>query len=224
MDTTEPESLVRFQGNCRLQPLHLEPSDVTLNMYHLSASAGWLNEKFLRSAELGLVHVGVEVWGSEWSFRYYDDAWDDNILTGVHCYAPKEPGNSNYVFAEALVLGKTPLSPDECYQLIKNLKDEWPASSYHLTRRNCLTFAEHLIRQLQVPGELPKWIRGASEIGADTALVEYGWSWAKSYMTWKHAPSQPLPASPPAAPPDEDDDQGECHPKGELLGLTLIPF
>merc|ERR1719271_389150 len=109
-------------------------SEVILNMYHLSASAEWLNEKFLRSAELGLVHVGVEVWGTEWSFRYYDDAWDDKEVTGVHSYVPKVPSNNTYIFAESLPLGKTSLSAAEVYLLLRSLEDDWPASSYHLTR------------------------------------------------------------------------------------------
>jgi len=218
METTEPKA-IRFQGNCCLQPSYLD--DVTLNIYHLGSSAGWLNDKFLRSAELGLVHVGVEVWGSEVSFQYYNDAWDDKDYTGVYSYEPKEPKNSRYIFAESLVLGKTPLSPNEGYHLLKELKDAWPASTYHLTRRNCLTFAKHLVRKLQVPGELPKWIGGASELGAGDALVEYGWSWAKSYMTWKHAPTWSITSFMDNL---DEDKQDARHPKCETLGLTLIPF
>lgn len=212
---------MRVQGDWCLRPC---TSDVILNMYHLNASAGWLNKRFLRSAELGLVHVGVQVWGSEWSFRYYSDTWDDPHVTGVHRYEPHEPDSGTYVFAESLMVGSTPFSSAQVYQLLRNLKNEWPASSYHLTRRNCVTFAQHLIQELQVATELPKWIRGASEFGADHTLVEYGWSWAKSYMIWRNAPAQTLPVSPTTKTCEEEEDPDICHPKGELLGLTLIPF
>eukprot|EP00913_Durusdinium_trenchii_P000329 g301.t1 len=124
----------------------------------------------------------------EWSFQYFEDTWNDPSISGIIRCLPKQM--SGYEYQESLNLGSTTLSPSEVDDLLTELSEEYPASSYHLTHRNCLTFAQHLATRLKVPKEFPDWILGilqaSTKVGALDATVDYFWSWAKWYMIRKH--------------------------------------
>ena len=72
---------------------------------------------------------------------------------------------------------------EEVDELLAHLSEDYAASTYHLTHRNCLTFAQHLAESLKVPGQFPEWILGilqaSTKVGALDATVDYFWSWAK---------------------------------------------
>eukprot|EP00438_Fugacium_kawagutii_P007553 Skav217692 [mRNA] locus=scaffold1925:29859:35237:+ [translate_table: standard] len=134
----------------------------------------------------------------EWSFQYYEDTWNDPSISGIMRCTPKEmtgrPAQraGGYEYQESLNLGPTPLTPDEVDDLLTDLSEEYAASTYHLTHRNCLTFAQHLATSLKVPKEFPPWILGilaaSTKVGALDATVDYFWGWAKWYMIRKHEP------------------------------------
>merc|ERR1719195_162053 len=62
-----------------------------------------------------------------------------------------------FEYQETLNLGPTPLSDLEVKKLFASVQDTWPACSYHIAHRNCVTFAEHVASLLQVPEPFPGW-------------------------------------------------------------------
>jgi len=156
--------------------------DVWLHIYDLGPVTGKLNEFVLRGANLGAFHVGVEVMGEEWSFQGFRDAWDDDTLSGVVHNAPK--AHPAYLYRESISLGRTPYPEDSIDAVIDAMMDDWPANSYHIVSRNCVTFAEEFTHALQVPEPFPAWVRGAVDAGKQPtlfAVADYGWSWFKWY-------------------------------------------
>jgi len=166
-------------------------SDVTLHVYQCDQWTGWLNKWWLKDSEMPIYHLGVEVYGEEWSFLYFEDCWDDESISGVIRCHPKH--NADFEYQESINLGRTSLSEDEVDDILLRLHEEYPACSYHLTRRNCLTFAEELSRLLKPPKPFPAELKGIIDSCTQAprldATVDYGWSWAKWYMLRKH--SQP---------------------------------
>eukprot|EP00434_Breviolum_minutum_P045012 symbB.v1.2.040271.t1/scaffold7114.1/size13255/2 len=168
------------------------PKDVWVHIYHCDPYTGFLNRMLLKNSEIGIYHAGIEVYGEEWSFQYFEDTWNDPSISGILRCLPKQM--SGYEYQESLNLGPTPLTPDEVDDLLTELSEEYSASTYHLTHRNCLTFAEHLAKSLKAPKEFPEWILGilaaSTKVGALDATVDYFWGWAKWYMIRKHEPTE----------------------------------
>lgn len=167
-------------------------SDVILHVYQCDQWTGWLNKWWLKDSEMPIYHLGVEVYGEEWSFLYFEDCWHDESVSGVIRCQPKHMADFEY--QESINLGLTTLGEDEVDDILLRLHQDYPACSYHLTRRNCLTFAEELTRKLKPPKPFPAGLKGiidsCSQAPRLDATVDYGWSWAKWYMLRKH--SQPV--------------------------------
>lgn len=121
---------------------------VTLHVYDLS----WLTKFF----QLPVFHLGVEVHHREYSFG----TTDGGIVSGkpgADCRAARK--------REAVPLGYTLLSVLEVHTLLKQLSAEWPASSYDVLRRNCVTFAVTLCRHLGVERQIPPEYTRFAELG-----------------------------------------------------------
>merc|ERR1711879_278703 len=72
--------------------------------------------------------------------------------------------------------------------LLGRLRKQWPACTYHLTRRNCLSFAEQFVGLLQITEPIPPWltgIMGASSTKTVEAITDCSWSCAKWWMITK---------------------------------------
>lgn len=172
-----------------------DPASVWLHVYDIDPYTGWMNRAFLKDVHLGLFHCGVEAWSSEWSFQYFEDAWDDKYISGVLECVPRHM--DGYIYKESIYMGRTSLSPEEVEDVVEELQEQWPASSYHITKRNCITFSEELISKLKVERPFPEWISGLPKTGLRwrpvSAVVDYGWDIAKWYMIRKHeVPQQQL--------------------------------
>lgn len=180
------------------------PSDVRIHIYQCDPYTGFLNRALLKQAEVAIYHAGIEVYDEEWSFQYFEDTWDDSSTTGIVYCTPKQM--LPYQYLESINLGPTPLSERSVKEIIANLQRQWPASSYHLTRRNCLTFAEHLVNLLQTDIPFPAWLTGINTVSCQNkhidALVDFGWSCAKWWMIKKHQPIL-LPATQGTCTPNE---------------------
>lgn len=168
--------------------------DVWVHIYHCDPYTGFLNRAILSRAEIGIYHAGIEVFGEEWSFQYFEDTWNDSSISGLIRCMPKKM--ADYEYHNSVNLGPTPLSEDEVDHLLLALHCEWPASSYHLTHNNCLTFAERFVGQLRTPRPFPTWLKGILEAsqhnsGVD-AIVDYSWSWVKWWMIRKHRQEEDL--------------------------------
>jgi len=168
----------------------LPPSkqDVWIHIYHCDSFTGFLNRVALRQAEVGIYHAGVEVYGEEWAFQYFEDTWDNPAISGVMRCLPTKM--VDYDYQESVNLGPTPLTVDEVDDILRMLHYQWPACSYHITRNNCLTFAESFSRQLKVPEAFPPKLKGILEASRNSpsaeAIVERSWAWAKWWMRRKH--------------------------------------
>lgn len=156
-----------------------EDHQVWLHVYDLGPVTGRLNE-VLRGANLGAFHCGVEVLGDEWSFQGYYDAWDDPTLTGLVRNEPRS--HESYIYRESVFLGSSPCTADEIDQVVDDMTEAWPASSYHVVTKNCINFAMEFTAKLRVPQEFPDWVGGMADAGKTSALLpiaDYGWSWFK---------------------------------------------
>merc|ERR1712094_43876 len=155
--------------------------NVWLHIYHCDKYTGFLNQLCLSRADMPIYHVGVEVYQDEWAYQYFEDAWDEIDISGVIRCEPKKMVDFSYQCS--LCLGPTPLDIEQVDQILSQLYNEWPACGYHLTRRNCLTFAETLVQLLQSPESYPevlRWLGLATKSHPNIdAVVDYGWSWAK---------------------------------------------
>jgi len=166
----------------------LPPTDVFLHVYHVDPCTGYLNNAFLKSKDLGMYHCGIEVNGEEWSFGFFIDCWNDPTLSGLQRCSPKNM--IGYEYKETVNLGPTPLSDEEVEQVLDGVRDTWPACSYHIVHRNCMTFTQHIASLLQVPEPFPAWTKGAVDFSARNArmdaVVDVAWSWSKWWMDMRH--------------------------------------
>merc|ERR1712216_442344 len=117
------------------------------HIYNVDFATTWLNNAVLSYAEVPIYHAGIEVYGTEVCFNYYEDTWDNPEAPGVMLCDPRR--NDFFEYQSSICLGPTPLSRQATMKLITKLCKEWPANSYHITRRNCLTFADCLVRDLR---------------------------------------------------------------------------
>jgi len=115
----------------------------------------------------GAFHVGVEVYGREWSY-----GWGKG--TGVACSMPRI--HPKHRFRCTVTLERTHLSDGDVAAIIGELVEMWPGEEYDWLHRNCCTFANAFTEALGV-GRIPGWIdrfaRGASAAttGAKTVLT-----------------------------------------------------
>lgn len=133
---------------------------VRLHVYDLDPCTGWMNRAFMRKLGLGIFHAGVEVLGEEYYFVYFTDTWDDLTYPGLQRCRPRQ--NPQFSYVESLLLGSTPLTAAEVEVVLRSLRQRWPACSYHLTRKNCISFASELLVRLNGPQEVPTWVWGAA--------------------------------------------------------------
>lgn len=125
---------------------------VWLHIYDLDAVSAKLNNVAMRTIGMGAFHVGVEVMEREWFFAYGDSA-----RTGLAYIQPKT--HRSHIYLESVCMGMSPFSEYEIKVAIGKAMDAWPASSYHILRRNCLHFAEDLLQRLEVPEAFPERLR-----------------------------------------------------------------
>jgi len=125
------------------------PGAVFLHVYDLSEDFQKANELLTfswRSVALGgAFHVGVEVFGSEWSFGY----------KGVRSLVPRT--NAGHVYNSSLCLGITSLTKHQVGTLLYQMCTQWRGAQYHLIRRYCCTFAAELCRRLGT-APIPAWV------------------------------------------------------------------
>ncbi|CAE8702196.1 unnamed protein product, partial [Polarella glacialis] len=181
---------VGCDGNSADGESEIDPRDVWVHVYHCDPYTGFLNRMLLKDSEIGIYHAAIEIYGEEWSFQYFEDTWNDPSVSGLIRCVPK--AMDGYEYQESINLGPSPLREEEVDRIIGHLAREWPASSYHLTHQNCLTFAQHFASQLKAPRPFPAWILGILEASRQResidAVVDYSWSWAKWWMIRKHQP------------------------------------
>ena len=113
----------------------------------------------------GAYHVAVQVLDREWWFDLQRDPlhpcsgiWVCRPTRHVSCENPEpisarpgEKGPPAHVFAF-----KTPLSPSEIRQILRQMQFEWRADDYCIIRQNCIHFSAAFCERLHV-GPFPSW-------------------------------------------------------------------
>lgn len=132
---------------------------VTVHLYDLSEALAQINSVSIDLIGYGgALHVGVEVFGIEWSFG----------TGGVSCSLPKQ--NRHYVYRQSVDMGTTALTQKDVQQAILSMQREWQGSEYDLFLKNCGTFCNALCIRLGV-GSLPAWVTRLAEAGGRSATV-----------------------------------------------------
>mmetsp|Transcript_26977 Transcript_26977/g.61491 ORF Transcript_26977/g.61491 Transcript_26977/m.61491 type:complete len:191 (-) Transcript_26977:142-714(-) len=132
--------------------------DVVLHVYDVTDTGlmSAANEVF-QAVGTGIFHVGVEVYGWEWSYGF------TTAGTGVFASLPATCKRRRY--RQPIPLGRTKLSWDEVQDLLRELRKEWLGAHYNLARQNCIHFSQTLCQRLLV-GPLPRWISSCTSMGA----------------------------------------------------------
>lgn len=154
---------------------HEEGSEVFLHVYEVGIFAPSVH-KVLGVLGTGAYHVGVEVYGWEFSYGNTQNHLDPHSdVTGLSVQrTPRVHPLHQYCFSESL--GRTFLSPGQLKQLLNELKGRWLARKYHTLRNNCVSFAEAFCAVLGVSqpperiGALAKGLKGflyGSELGTN---------------------------------------------------------
>jgi len=136
---------------------------VRLNVYDVGTTP--IVEKInqaLRAVGTGAFHVGVEVYGSEWSYGYVESG------TGVLYSEPE--ACSKHRFRESMAAGTTSLSQEEVVNIIAELSQDWLGCDYDFLRKNCVSFSEVMLEKLGA-GPIPAWVSNLAGAGADASAT-----------------------------------------------------
>lgn len=141
----------------------LGPTPVTLHIYNVGTS----NEvqainKVLRVLGTGAFHCGVEVYGTEWSYRATSFR-----IPGVFSRRPRDC--EGHIYSESVPMGMTMMSFRHVHEAIRVLSEDWLGTKYDLLKRNCCHFCDVFCHVLGV-GTIPAWITSLASTGA--AIIE----------------------------------------------------
>ncbi|CAJ1399096.1 unnamed protein product [Effrenium voratum] len=123
---------------------------VTLHIYHLPSGWKYLNQA-MEFWGCGAFHLGVEVYGKEYSFQ----ASQHEFVDGIQPCKPKMC--RGYIFERSLQLGPTMLEPKQVNDLINRMRKEYSARDYDLYTRNCCHFSNHFCKELGVDSVPPEF-------------------------------------------------------------------
>lgn len=136
-----------------ISPIPKSRALVSINVYHLSSK-----NSSLRKVGFGIFHVGVVIYGIEWS--YGESLVKNQVGTGLFSCTP---GSAGTLF-RSLMLGETTLSPVQVDTILHRLENEWPSKDYHILHHNCNHFAQCLCFHLSTVKALrvPRWCNRAA--------------------------------------------------------------
>lgn len=129
---------------------------VLINVYHATPN-GIVNMYNSVAVPLGLAgafHIGVQVWGDEWSFGQSGEG------SGVSFHKPRSL--THHTYHKTYAVGETKLNRKDAINVIRELGVDWPGYGYHVLKRNCCHFASVLVEALGCE-PLPKWMVGLSD-------------------------------------------------------------
>merc|ERR1719210_780331 len=106
-----------------------------------------------------MFHVGVEVYGWEWSYGYVPGGMR---RSGVFVCAPKVTRQG---YRQSIALGRTCLSMAQVRDLVHSMRKEWLGEHYDPLRHNCGHFSEAFAGKLCVE-PLPHWVVNLAEAGS----------------------------------------------------------
>jgi len=121
--------------------------DVFVNVYNLNSGMVRANEMLVsrNGAFGGAFHVGIQVYGSEWTYGVY----------GVSREVPRS--ETAHVYSCSVYMGRTEMEPVALAGLFYRLCQEWRGADYDLFSKNCCSFGTMLSKELGL-GPVPSWI------------------------------------------------------------------
>mmetsp|Transcript_48877 Transcript_48877/g.116181 ORF Transcript_48877/g.116181 Transcript_48877/m.116181 type:complete len:423 (+) Transcript_48877:61-1329(+) len=124
---------------------------------------------------LGIFHLGIEVFGVEWSFGALPPNPNGSARSGIYPVMPCRCPIG--VFRESIPLGHALLhSAHDTWLLLERMSGDWLGDDYHVLSRNCLHFCEALCRHLGVE-QPPGWVNRLA-YAADAVLTPVLWYFA----------------------------------------------
>jgi hypothetical protein len=145
---------------CRGSPVLLHVYDVSHNS-HIQGLNALLAHRCSPLKWGGIFHVGVEVYGREWSFGRCTSG------SGVCACGPRQ--HKDHRFRETVPLKRTRLSDAGVAAILEAVRSEYPGQSYHLLHKNCCKFAEDFCQRLGA-GPMPAWVHRLACVGNKAAL------------------------------------------------------
>lgn len=121
-------------------------AQVVLNVYDLSKNWLEINGLLSNTLQLGAFHVGVEVFGKEWSFG----------TSGIAAACPRH--HDVHVYRQSIPLGYAMLNRYHVKSIIHNMTLRWTGETYDILSRNCCTFARELCCNILGQDYVPSWI------------------------------------------------------------------
>jgi len=150
----------------------MEP--VFLHIYDLGSSSLVQSVNgVLRPFGSGAYHVGVEVYGEEWSFACMSEAEARMraalmLKSGVSSCAPRTA--QGHTYRETALMGYTSMSKEEVLKLTDRLGKEWTGDSYCILTRNCTHFCDAFCRELG-PGPILQMLMSLAAFGCSASLL-----------------------------------------------------
>ena len=124
---------------------------VSASIYNLSSANYFLQS----SLSTGVYHVGIEIYGLEWSYGFSEEG------TGIFFVKPRQ--SSIGIFKESVKLGETYKSPEQVMHLVKALSEAWRGKDYDVIHKNCVRFSQEFLRDLVPEASLPGWCSSAGD-------------------------------------------------------------
>ncbi|CAE7835833.1 unnamed protein product [Symbiodinium sp. CCMP2592] len=151
-----------------LSPRQLPRAAVLVHVYNLTEAFVKANSllSVATRGTVGAFHVGVEVFGGEWSYGLY----------GVSVSPPRQ--QTRHVYKCSVLLGETELNEVQFAAVLRNAFQEFMGEHYDLVGHNCCSFGRHLVKELGV-GQMPHWVdrlarglkKARSSVGRATGRV-----------------------------------------------------
>jgi hypothetical protein len=136
------------QGHWYSPELTMDSPLVVLNVYDLDAN--WLNMNGLLCDALqlgGAFHVGVEVFGQEWSFG----------TVGVCPGAPRH--HDVHIYRQSITLGRTKCERETVDEILADMATgAWRGETYDILFKNCCAFAREFCYNILGRDKIPGWI------------------------------------------------------------------
>merc|ERR1740129_1996554 len=132
-----------------IERAQLSPSAVLLHVYDVEEDLQAMNHFLVFSMEDialgGAFHVGVEVFGGEWSYG----------ALGVQVDLPRSI--DGHVYRCSILLGQTELTEEQVATELVQLCQVWRGKDFDMLDRNCCSFATRLCTSLRV-SPMPLWV------------------------------------------------------------------
>lgn len=162
---------------------HKCPTPVTINVYHLVQR----NDQF-RKVGFGIFHVGVVIFGTEWS---YGESIEGGHSTGLF---HSSPGLAGDVF-KSIGIGQTTLSASQVDTILHRLENEWRSKDYHILHHNCIHFSQRFCDLLSTTMTLrvPSWCNRAARV-SDKVIPRSMATKIQRKITGKVQPPKAVPA------------------------------